>query len=277
MEGCFEARLEALTIDPATVDRRAEIHEIEVNTHAVLDLLEECGMRATFFFTGSSVADLPELVREVHRRGHEVGSHNYFHWRVDKLSADTFERELGRAVRSLEDVLGAPVYGFRAPQFSISYQTLWATDVLQRLGFTYDSSMYPYALRRGVGAAAVDPWIHRLPNGLLEFPPTTIPVLNRRLPAGGGGYYRLYPVWLSQELIAAANRAGHPCMFYIHPYEVGPITPEIPGLSPLWRWRLFHNAANGASRLRRLLRSFHWQPAIHILQQQGLVSTAHGN
>jgi len=276
VEGFYEARLEALNIDPAAVDRPTEIREIETNMHYILQLLQDCQVQATFFFTGSSVEALPHLVSQVKALGHEVGSHNYFHWRVDGLDPETFRRGMERAVGELQDVLGSALYGFRAPQFSVSKATLWATDILAELGFHYDSSMYPVALRRPVSPDDACPHIHRLPNGLIEFPATTVAAFNRRLPAAGGGYYRLYPLWFSRYLVSHVNHSGHPSMFFIHPYEVGPMRPRMPNLSPFWRWRLYHNAGSG-DRLRHLLDHFQWEPAITILERRGLVESNHGN
>ena len=56
--------------------------------HAVLDLLDEIGARATFFLLGMTVANYPELGREIVDRGHEPASHGFAHIRVHEMLGD---------------------------------------------------------------------------------------------------------------------------------------------------------------------------------------------
>ena len=132
------------------------------------------------------------------------------------------------AKKSLEDVSGEMVLGFRAPDFSITKSNRFALDILREVGFQYDSSIYPTGLHAVYGIREVVPYIHRLPNGLIEFPLPTINLFWNRVPFGGGGYFRLYPIIVTKLLIRRMNKAGHPCMVYIHPYEVGPVIPVLP-------------------------------------------------
>ena len=127
----------------------------------------------------------------------------------------------------LEDVAGQKVYGFRAPDFSITEKSIWALDVLREAGFVYDSSIYPFGMHDVYGIKDAETSINKLPNGLLEFPMSTAKFLGKRIPFGGGGYFRLYPLWLTKMFINAVNKRGQPFMFYIHPYEIGPVIPKI--------------------------------------------------
>ncbi len=271
VEGFVESNQESVAIPAGFVDERAARVEIERNMRSVLELLDGNGVRATFFFVGTVVRTLPRLVEEVAGLGHEVASHSYEHVRLFGLDPKIFGRELAGAKAELEDLSGKRVHGFRAPEFSITERSLWAVDVLAELGFTYDSSIYPIGVHDVYGMRDADPNIHRFPNGLIEFPLATTEILGRRVPFGGGGYFRLYPVGLTRALIARSNRSDTPCMCFVHPYEIGPVAPRIPGLSAYRRFRHYYHCSKGGPRLGRLLRTFRFVPAVDVLRERGLL------
>jgi polysaccharide deacetylase family protein (PEP-CTERM system associated) len=95
---------------------------------------------------------------------------------------------------------------------------------------------------------------------LLEIPVTTAAVLNRNLPAGGGGYFRLLPYAVSRALLRRVNRVdARPGIFYFHPWEIDPAQPRVPGTSLKTRFRHYVNLRRTEPRLRRLLREFRWR------------------
>src|SRR5512140_2524 len=129
-----------------TVRRDAwESHEsrVEANTGRLLDLFDECGVRATFFVLGWIAERHPALVGRIAARGHEVASHGYSHRLVYEQQPSEFRDETLRSRRILQDVSGQPVLGYRAASFSIGRGNLWALDVLVESGFVYDSSLFP--------------------------------------------------------------------------------------------------------------------------------------
>lgn len=274
VEGFIESNLESFQVAPKYLDKAAEIYEIEKNMRLLLEILEEMKIKGTFFFVGRLVRDIPDLIKEVAMLGHEVACHSYEHLRLFNLKRDEFKKKLSAAQKSIEDLLGTRVYGFRAPDFSITASSIWALDALKELGFLYDSSIYPIGVHDVYGIKNAKPYIHKLPNGLIEFPLSTVKVLGRRLPFGGGGYFRLYPIFLTRLFIFQVNRLGHPGMFYIHPYEVGPVIPMISELSFYRKFRHYYNCKNGAKRLKRLLKKIKFGPAIQILKQRGLIELA---
>ena len=82
-------------------------------------------------------------------------------------------------------------------------------------------------------------WVHRLANGLTEFPLSTLRMLNRNIPACGGAYFRLLPYTLTRRCIDRLNRMQRPAVFYIHPWELDPDQPRIDlplrvGLTHYW-------------------------------------------
>jgi len=267
VESFAESNAQSFPISDNFLDETTQNCEIETNTHVLLELFAELNIKATFFFLGRIATDIPNLVKATAEAGHEIGCHNYLHFRIFGIEKDEFKERLTTAKKDLEDVSGRRVYGFRAPDFSITQESLWALDILKELGFVYDSSIYPFSMHDVYGIGDTYPFVHKLPNGLIEFPLSTIEFFGKRLPFGGGGYFRLYPVWLTSRFLSKLNKQGHPAMFYIHPYEVGPIIPQIPGLSAYRKFRHYYNCKSGTKRLKHILKVFKFAPAIEVLKE----------
>jgi hypothetical protein len=100
---------------------------------------------------------------------------------------------------------------------------------------------------------------------------STTKLLGRRVPFGGGGYFRLYPLLLTKYFLSKANKHGQPMVFYIHPYEAGPEIPQIHGISMLRRFRHYYNCDKGGKRLKLMLKDFKFAPIIDVLKQKGLL------
>ena len=274
VEGFVESNRESFAIPDGFGDERSERHELERNLDALLGLLDETGTRATMFFVGTVARRLRELVERAAALGHEIGSHGPEHRRIFGLERSAFRSALADHKAHLEDVSGTRVVGFRAPDFSITERSLWALDDLRETGFLYDSSVYPIGIHDVYGIKGAERSIFTWPNGLVEFPLATSEILGRRVPFGGGGYFRLYPLAVTRRLIARENRAGRPVAFFIHPYEAGPEIPKIPGLPALRRFRHYFRATRGPQRLRPLLQRFAFAPAAEVLAETGVLDDA---
>ena len=150
--------------------------------------------------------------------------------------------------------------GYRAASYSITERSLWALDALIELGFQYDSSIFPvYHDRYGIPGAPAGIHLAKAPNGgsIVEFPLTTARLLRWRLPVAGGGYFRLYPYWLSRLLLSRSVRESrHPFIFYLHPWEVDPAQPRIVDASLLSKFRHYLNLHRCEARLDRLVSDF---------------------
>lgn len=121
-----------------------------------LDIFERRGLRATFFLVASDIdpdidpaigraASETEhtraIVRTMVERGHEIGNHSYSHpYELARLPASRVADEIGRAHELLQAIAGGPITGFRAPGYDLSATML---DELVRLGYHYDSSIFP--------------------------------------------------------------------------------------------------------------------------------------
>lgn len=234
-------------------------YRAERNTRQMLELLAAEGVHATFFVLGWVTRRSPGLVRDIHRAGHEVACHGLTHELVYRQSRATFLSETREAKQRLEDAVGAPVRGYRAATYSITQASLWALEILEELGFEYDSSVFP--IRHdlyGIPDAPRFPY-RPGPGRLLEVPITTVEIVGQRLPCGGGGYFRLLPYGLFRSALRRVNgRDGHPAVFYCHPWEIDAAQPRIGGLPLRSRLRHYTNLHRMEDRLRRLLRDFRW-------------------
>lgn len=234
-------------------------YRAEANTRRVLDILAQEGVRATFFVLGWVAKRSPQLVRDIHAAGHEVACHGLTHQTVYTQTPEVFRAETSEAKQRLEDTTGAPVLGYRAATYSITARSLWALDILEELGFSYDSSIFP--IRHDLYGIPGSPrFAYRAAKGsLLEVPITTVEYLGQRLPAGGGGYFRLLPYALFRAAVRRVNtRDQQSAVFYCHPWEIDPGQPRVAGVSAKSRFRHYTNLGRMESRLRRLLRDFRW-------------------
>ncbi len=231
---------------------------VEGNVHAILDMLDAHATKATFFTLGWIAERYPALVREIVARGHELASHGHGHERASDLTRAQFVDDVVRAKRTLEDLCGSEVLGYRAPSFSIGTGNLWAFDVLAQAGYRYSSSVYPIR-HDHYGMPDAPRFKHEVRAGLVEIPITTLRVLNRNLPSSGGGYFRLFPYALSRWMLRQVNRRdGQAAIFYFHPWEIDVGQPRIEGIGAKTRFRHYVNIARMRSRLEQLLDDFAW-------------------
>lgn len=246
---------------------------VEKNTQRLLDIFDEYKVKATFFVLGWVAERTDGMVREIAARGHEVACHGYSHQLVYNQSPDVFREETIRSKDILENITQTRVHGYRAASYSITERSLWALDILQEAGFDYDSSIFPVRHDRyGIPDAPEYPYKIETPNGqtLVEFPLSTARIFRYRLPVAGGGYFRLYPYWLSRAGLRQINGRQEPFIFYLHPWEIDPDQPRI---SASWfsQFRHYNNLDKCEPRLRQLMSDFTFDTALNVLNKQGLI------
>lgn len=240
------------------------------NTNLILDLFEEANAKGTFFILGWEAERQPELVKEIHRRGHEVASHGYSHQLVYGQTQDVFREETKKSKQILEDLVQEEVIGYRAASYSITNKSLWALDILVELGFKYDSSIFPVRHDRyGIPDANPDPHIIELGDDrhIVEFPLTTSDFMGKKLPIAGGGYFRIFPYWFFKWQFGNAVKK-RPGVFYLHPWEVDPNQPRVKA-SRLSTFRHYRNLDKTESRLKNLLSSFPFGSMRDVLRESG--------
>ena len=249
-------QVSALAPSVSRIDWDKYPSRVEQNTVRILELLDLRKVKGTFFVLGWVAEKHPELIKEIDRRGHEIACHGYSHKLIYNQTPIEFKQETRRAKDHLEQLIGKQVFGYRAASYSITHQSLWALDILIEFGFVYDSSVFPVRHDRyGIPDAPRFPHVaERGDSGsIIEFPVSTLNFGVYRLPVGGGGYFRIFPYWLSSNAIRIINKyEQEPAMFYLHPWEIDPDQPKIP-CSALSRFRHYHNLNQCFQRLDRLL------------------------
>ena len=100
-------------------------------------------IEATFFIHGWIAERLPHLVREIHSRGHEVASHGCYHNLCSHQSPDHLKKDLTDSKKLLEDIISAPIYGYRAPSFAINADIL---KIIEDCAYVYDSSFNSFGM-----------------------------------------------------------------------------------------------------------------------------------
>jgi polysaccharide deacetylase family protein (PEP-CTERM system associated) len=199
------------------------------------------------------------MVRRLVAAGHELASHGYAHQRATEQSPTEFLEDIRRAQALLEDIAGVQINGYRAPSFSIGPANRWAFGCVAEAGYRYSSSVYPIR-HDHYGMPDAPRFPYQAYDRLLEIPITTARVLNRNLPAGGGGYFRLMPYALSRALIRRVNTTEHrAAVFYLHPWELDAGQPRIRRTTLKTRIRHYLNLHRTQARLRRLLGDFVWR------------------
>ncbi|RJP30296.1 MAG: DUF3473 domain-containing protein [Phycisphaerales bacterium] len=234
-------------------------------TYRLAELLETVGVRATFFVLGNAALASPRLVADLAAAGHEMQIHGFDHQLVHRMSPEEFRQDLLRTRNIVQDITGRPVFGYRAPRFSIDHRCPWAFEVLAECGFRYDASIVPMRVR-GYGVAA---WPRdfcrvrtRCGRELIEAPVAVGSVLGIPLPIGGGGFARLWPWAILRRQFDKLKAAGRPAVFYCHPHEFDPdglahLAAPVPGLT-----RLHQGLGRRAmiERVRRLLQRYRFGP-----------------
>ncbi len=248
-------RIEAAAHLTFTPDQKAESGgRMEAATRAILAQLAAAGAPGTFYIVGEIAVSHPKLVRDIAAAGHEIGSHSWDHRRIHRLTPDSFREDLRRSIDTLRQVAGVPVFGYRAPTFSVMRETAWAAEVLAESGLKYDSSIFPVRHDRyGVPDAPRTPfWLCGERGRILELPPATYRRMGMNLPVAGGGYFRLFPPALLRAGVNQLAAVGAPGVLYFHPWEFDPGQPKLP-LRKLSRFRTYVGISKSAARLGRLL------------------------
>ena len=189
----------------------------------VLDLLRRLSAPGTFFVTGEFAEAHPSTAIRILAEGHEVASHSYAHERFSTLTAARRREEVVRSKEVLEERLGTPVTGFRAPGNVMGPDHF---QLLREAGYRYDSSLHPALMPH-------QPWnVLRssrpfTAHGVVEIPLTTL----GGLPVSWV-WMRNCGTWLPRAAVRQSRLLGRDAVFYLHSWEFEPL-PSVPGL-PSW-------------------------------------------
>lgn len=241
---------------------------VERNTQKTLDLLDEYGVKATFFALGWVADQLPEVIRQVAERGHEVASKGYYHRSIREMTPSEFRDDLKRSREAIERASGRKVYGYRTARGWFRPEDLWALDILSEEGFAYDSSICPQ-----FRTYAHEPWRrfahqhHKNEITIWEFPLPSISLGGWCLPIAGGNYHRQIPNWMMERWVARWERAYEaPFVMYFHVWELDPHQPRI-NAAPLWqRIRQYRNLGKMSWLIPAYLHRYRFMGIANYLQ-----------
>lgn len=237
------------------------------STNRLLSLFDKHETRATFFVLGWVAERLPDLIRELEARGHEIAVHGYNHLLLTEISPQEFEDDLARALKVIEQcgVRSRPV-GFRAPSFTMVKSTKdWALPILEKYEFKYDSSVFPVGFHPDYGMVDAPLSPYKITSRLHEFPMSCLEIFGKRFPFSGGGYFRLFPYAYTKYCMQKVNEQGRPAVFYLHPWELDPQQPRVNNLSISQRLRHYRNIDQTEFRLDKLLGDFEFTTIREVL------------
>ncbi len=245
---------------------------VQANVESLLSILRRYRTQATFFVLGWIAKRVPSLISMIQHDGHEIASHGYGHQVLSCMSESAFEKDILRSKEILEDLTGKAIIGYRAPSFSIRE---YVPKVLNANGFRYDSSLFPSSFSKRYGTVNMDLItnnlsVGKLDNGLIEVPVSTLNVLGKNFPWGGGGYFRFYPSWLFKKGIRVFLKRQNGYLFYGHPWDLDPDQPRVESISRIDKFLHYSFLSRVETKLEKLLSSFQFVPILEGLKNLGL-------
>ncbi len=245
---------------------------VEKNIHQILDLLDSIKLtdstdqthqitpKATFFVLGWLAKRLPDLVKEIHKRGHEIASHGYDHNLCYKQSSKNLAEDLCTSKKLLEDIAGIPVIGYRAPSFSITNDIL---KIIKNCGYLYDSSYNSFSINSRYGRIDLSKYrkkgiIYTISDNFYELPLSNLNLKTKKLefPWAGGGYFRLLPFFLFKEGVKKILAENQTYLFYCHPWEIDHDQPVVHDAAPFFKFRHYMNLNKTHLKISQLIKYF---------------------
>ena len=231
---------------PDALDRFED--RMERATDLALDLCADVGAKGTWFCLADQAKRHPALLRRIVSNGHRVGLHGLTHQRAFAQDRAAFRQSLVSGKALIEDLSGAQVLGFRAPEWSLRNEAIEYWQELPALGFTFDSSRAPLKV---LGDPAWPRRPYRLADDLWELPPPVLGLGPVTVPLWGWTMRLLPRFMLSAELKALlAEDAGTPLV--LHPWELDEGQPLLPQASLGHRFAHRAGLRGYGPRLRKL-------------------------
>jgi len=228
---------------------------LQQNIEFIFSLLDECNVKATFFCLGWIARQYPHILKEIDKRGYEIGSHTNNHQLVHEQTQDEFRNDLRESVRIIEDSIGKKVKYFRAPGFSITECEKWAFALMAEEGIEADFSVFPAPHGHGgfPSFKVAQPSIIEYQGmSIKEFPINTIKFLGKPLIFSGGGYFRLLPYPVIKYFASNADYM----VAYFHPRDFDPGQPVIKDLNLLRKFKSYVGLSTSQSKARKFLSDF---------------------
>lgn len=119
------------------------------HTHAVLRALAEQCVKATFFSVGKMAAGLPEILRDVAKAGHSVGSHTWAHIEIGKFKSEAeWKAEIEKGISAVRRAVGGPVAPFfRYPSLKDTKESITHLQGRNIAIFSTDIDSFDFVMR----------------------------------------------------------------------------------------------------------------------------------
>ena len=120
-------------------------------------LLEDCGVSATFFVVGRDLEIIPHRrrARQLAEAGHEIANHSFDHpYDLRELPEPELAHQIEGTDRIIEECTGKRPVGFRTPGYNVNADVIAFS---RRAGHRYDASVFP-CISYWVAKAAVMQW-----------------------------------------------------------------------------------------------------------------------
>ena len=251
--------------DPAKWDAFPSI--VERETEWILETLQKRDITATFYVLGWIADRYPDLVRSIDQAGHEIGSHSFWHRRVDTLTREQFRTDVRDSLDAIRAAGVERCPGFRAPTFSIVPGAEWAFDELLDLGFEYDASLFPMAREHGGYPCSRDPHLSNIaPSGrsMPELPMSIMDIGPRSTAFSGGGFFRLFPKALVRRGFDQCEAAGRPVVVYMHPRDFAVDTPHVE-MSRIRRFKCYVGIKGARAKFEWMLDNWRFTSCENVL------------
>lgn len=161
----LNAELFWLQLDPSCVNMPKTLslgqYGMTRGLDRVLEVLEQRGLKATFFVPGWVAEHYPEKIRAVRDAGHEIAALGYHHENMALLSEDEQREAIAKGIQAIETACGVTPEGFRSPEGELTLDTL---RIAKELGFSYSSNLCdddrPYIKNLGAEESILEIPIH---------------------------------------------------------------------------------------------------------------------
>jgi peptidoglycan-N-acetylglucosamine deacetylase len=228
------------------------IHE---NMERIHTLLDKHSQRATFFCLGWVAEKYPEIIKDIHARGHEIATHSHLHQLAYTQTQTEFEEDLKKSIYTLEDTIGAKIKAYRAPGFSFMKENKWVFESLHKYGIEIDASIFPAKRAHGgfESFGSAQPCILSCDGvELKEFPINLLDLKISKFIFSGGGYFRLLPMAVLDFLFSGDKYI----MTYFHPRDFDPKQPMVPGLNIVRKFKSYYGIAGALNKLEKLIKKY---------------------
>ncbi len=186
------------------------------------DLLKKHEIKITVFVLGELVQRYKSLIKKISDQGHEIAIHGWNHDLVNRKSQSIFLKEILKTKKTLEEIIGKEVIGYRSPCFSIDNKKL---ESLRTIGIKYDSSFIRFSDHPLYGRLNMEAFrqiedLVYVKKDFFELELPTMSLFGKNIPISGGGYFRLFPKFILKYLFKKFIKNNNNFIMYLHPFEL---------------------------------------------------------